>query len=195
MISAVILAAGESSRFGTPKLLFEVNNKTFLEHILTNSNVPEINEVILVLGYNSEKIIPELNTTNIKIVINHNYKDGQLSSFKTGIRKLNPDNKGILMILVDHPFVTKNTYKTIIQEFVRSSYSKIIIPAYNNRKGHPVIFPVSLKEDILSAPDNQGARYVIRNNSNSVKIVNVNDKFIHADLDYKADVKKWLAEK
>ncbi len=193
MISSIILGAGESSRFGTPKVLFKINNKSFLELILDKlKNIDEITERILILGYNYNEIEKQIpNKQKLKILINKNYSDGQLSSFKTGVTNINSKSKGILMILVDHPFVALETYSLLIKKFIESNYTNIIIPVYNGRKGHPVIFPAPLKNEILNAPLNEGARFIVHKYNNLVKLINVNDKYILADIDYKKDLDQW----
>ncbi len=191
MISAIILAAGESSRFGEPKVLYKINNKSFLELILENIlKIKDINEIILVLGYNFNEIVKKINKSkNIRIVENKNYKNGQLSSFQTGIKNIRRDNKGIFMILVDYPFVKYETYKKMIDTFKEKNYQNIVIPTYNNKKGHPVIFPFKLIKEILNAPLNEGARYVVNKYKNLIKLIETDDKYILKDIDYKKDLK------
>ena len=120
MISAIILGAGESSRFGELKQLYQIEGTSFLNLIISNlEKINEIKEIILVLGYKSEYIKDTIisEEANLKIVVNKEYERGQLSSFQTGIKESNDTTSGYLMVLCDHPFVLRQTYSLLIDEF------------------------------------------------------------------------------
>jgi len=195
MLSAIILAAGESKRFGSLKQIFKFENKTFLEKILENLlETPFIFEIIVALGFEFQKIIEntKVNSEKIKFIVNYNYQDGQISTLKEALKNCSDFSNGYLVTLVDHPFIKKETYRYLIEEFIEYNFQKIIIPIYEGRRGHPVIFPKLLKNELLNAPLNEGARYVIKKFENIVKLVKTLDKFILADIDRIEDLEKII---
>lgn len=193
MISGIILAGGESKRFGSLKQLYRIDDKSFLEMILTNlDSISLISEIIIGLGYKYKSILETINikSPKLKIAINPDYTRGQLSTLQECIKITSPYARGYMVTLVDHPFVRKQTYSKIINEFINYGMRDIIIPVYNNRRGHPVIFPASLKDEILNAPLDIGARYVIKKFDSIVRLINMIDEFILADIDRIDDLEK-----
>lgn len=195
MFSIIILAAGESKRFGELKQIYPIQNQTFLKKIL--DNIERLNtskEILIGVGYKKKKVISELKKIkyNGKIVHNDHFQDGPLSTLKACLQQTNKDSQGFLMILSDHPLVQYLTYKKIIDQFNQSQDEDIIIPQYKNRNGHPVLFPASFKEQILKAPLEQGARWVIQKNRNKVHYIQVRDPYILADIDNKEILKEYL---
>ncbi len=193
MITGIILAGGESKRFGSLKQIYKIEGKSFLEIILTNlDSISLISEIIIGLGYEHQTILESINieSPKLKIAINPDYTRGQLSTLQECIKIASPYAKGYLVTLVDHPFVRKQTYFRIINEFINYGMRDIIIPTYNNRRGHPVIFPASLKDEILNAPLDIGARYVIKKFDSLVRLINMIDEFILADIDRIDDLEK-----
>ncbi|MBU1077693.1 MAG: nucleotidyltransferase family protein [Spirochaetes bacterium] len=194
MISFIILAAGESSRFGELKQLHKIRGRSFLELILTNLSELQVKkEIIVGVGYEKKKIFTELKKSrlSVKIAVNENYKNGQLSTFKECLKISDAESEGYMMVLSDHPLIKYSTYEQLINTF-NDNKEKIIIPEYKKRKGHPIIFPKELKSNLLDAPLDQGARTVIKENPGKVQLVPVDDPFIHADIDDKEILKEYL---
>jgi molybdenum cofactor cytidylyltransferase len=189
--SVLILSAGESRRMGYfPKALLDCGNgERFLEKIINSicSLTPERSECFVVLGYHRERIISEINLDKCKTVINPVPEQGMLSSILAGLRAVNDScsknqNCGILMALVDHPLVRTETYQTILDE-AENNPGCIIIPICRGRKGHPVFFPQEIFEDLMNCPPDEGARWAIRKNSDRIRLIEVNDDGIYADID------------
>ena len=114
MFSAIILAAGESSRFGSPKQLFPVNHKPLILHAI--DAFKRVDETIVVLGANRELIAPII-PKNIKIAINEQYQAGQTSSIQCGLKKTSADSAGIFILPVDCALISAQTAETLIAQF------------------------------------------------------------------------------
>jgi len=183
VITAIILAAGDSSRMGSPKALLSLEDSTFLEVILTRIRKANYENVIVVLGHHYDLICNTITMTKeYDIIRNPNPEQGQLSSLKLTLSKIKQAAQGALIVLVDHPLVSDETYQ-IIYEKACEKPDSIIIPVHNNRKGHPVYFGKKFFKALNQAPISHGARYVVHNNESSVIEVPVADEGVIKDID------------
>ena len=155
MISCIVLAAGESKRFGSPKPLARVGAKTVLELIQEKLLLTEVSEVIVVLGYAAGAISPFIfKGPHIRTVINKDYTCGQTSSFKTGLSCVDPKAQGIMLWPADMPLIEADTINELIKIFPKKS-CQILVPTYQGRKGHPPIFSAQLKNELNSLKDDE----------------------------------------
>ncbi len=161
MLAAVILAAGESQRMGSPKPLLDYHGRPFLEHLIGVTRHPKISLTRVVLGANAEEIRDRLKLDPATVVVNPQWEKGQLSSIQAGLCSLPPGaTDGILLCLVDHPLITAS----LVGELVESYYSAeklIVLPTHKGKRGHPVIFSSRLYAELLAAPLETGARAVV----------------------------------
>lgn len=195
MLSGIILSAGESSRMpGRVKALLVLNGKTFIENIIENMSDIPLGELILVLGAHSDEIRDRVKGYKIKIVVNDNWKEGQIESLRTGIRNLSSKCEGFMFTLVDHPLVTLFTYKILVEIWVCDK-SRIVLPSYNMRKGHPAIFPGFLFDEILSRKLPGGAREILKENREIIRFVTVDDPGIVKDIDTIEDYNSLKAQR
>jgi molybdenum cofactor cytidylyltransferase len=160
MLAAVILSGGSSSRMGSPKALLPYQGRPFLEHLLQITTHPKIGVRRVVLGAHAEPIAKEVHLSAEEIVINDDWEKGQLSSIQTGIRSLPAGTDGMLLCLIDHPLVSKPLINELIEAFYKK-HAPIVLPVYEGRRGHPVIFAATLYQELLDAPLDTGARTVV----------------------------------
>jgi molybdenum cofactor cytidylyltransferase len=160
MLAAVILSGGASTRMGTPKALLPYRGETFLQHLLRVTDHTRIGARRVVLGADALAIQAALHLQPDEIVINQEWSKGQLSSIQAALKNLPPDTDGMLLCLIDHPFVSAKLIDELIGHFY-SSRKRIVLPIYNGRRGHPVIFASSLYDELLAAPLETGARAVV----------------------------------
>ncbi len=147
MVSCILLAAGESLRFGSPKPLARINSQTVIEFILSRLLKTKLAEIIVVLGAEAHTISPYVSKNErIKIIMNKEFACGQISSFKTGLTALAPTTRGIMLLPVDVPLITLKTIDLLIDEFLKNS-CLILIPTYKGKRGHPPIFSIQLREE------------------------------------------------
>jgi molybdenum cofactor cytidylyltransferase len=160
MLAAVILSGGASSRMGSPKALLAYQGRPFLEHLLAITVHPKISVRRVVLGAHAEPIAKNIALAADEIVINDDWEKGQLSSIQAAIRSLPAGTEGLLLCLIDHPLISGDLVNELIEQFY-GKREKIVLPLYQGRRGHPVIFPVALYEELLQAPLEKGARAVV----------------------------------
>jgi molybdenum cofactor cytidylyltransferase len=161
MLAAVILSGGSSSRMGSPKALLAYQGRPFLEHLVEVTVHPKIGVRRVVLGAHAEPIAKSIALAGDEIVINADWESGQLSSIQSAIRSLPDGTDGFLLCLIDHPLISSTLVNELIEVFYASSRAKIVLPVYEGRRGHPVIFPATLYQELLQAPADKGARAVV----------------------------------
>jgi len=160
MLAAVILSGGASRRMGSPKALVSYQGRPFLEHLLSVTNHPAIGVRRVVLGPDAEAIAKGIALAADEIVINHDWEKGQLSSIHAAMRSLPPNTEGMLLCPVDHPLVSASLVSSLIDAFL-ASRAPVVVPSYQGRRGHPVIFSAAVYDELLNAPMEQGARAVV----------------------------------
>jgi len=160
MLAAVILSGGASSRMGSPKALLPYQGRPFLEHLLEITIHPEISVRRVVLGAEAGSIAKAIPLKANEMIINSQWEKGQLSSIQAAVRKLPAGTEGMLLLLIDHPLISSALVGELIAQFYKSK-KPIVLPVYEGRRGHPVIFSASLYPELLRAPLETGARAVV----------------------------------
>jgi molybdenum cofactor cytidylyltransferase len=186
-LEGIILAAGESRRMGYPKPLLEIGGRTFIEQI-AETMLTVVSRLVIVLGAHRDRVraaIPR--DARIAVVDNPDYLRGQLSSLKVGINAIQPDSIGALVQLGDHPLVRVETFRSIVDYYGRTD-KPIMIARHEGRRGHPVVFGRAVFSELLSAPEEEGARYVVNADTSRVEYADLDDPGINLDLDTPADL-------
>ncbi len=197
-VAGIILAAGSSSRMGSTKQLLPFKGKTILDHVIDNALNSALSEIILVLGYCSDQIIQSLDLhrdfSEIKIIINRKYKDGQSSSLKKGLEKISANCDGTMFLLGDQPLVTDTIINKLLNVF-ESSDLPIVVPYCNEKRGNPVIIAKALFPRLKSLSTDAGARVFFEELEHEILKVPVDDRAILEDIDTKNDYEKLTSEK
>jgi len=169
-IGAVILAAGESSRFGQPKQLLSFRGKTLVRTVIDAAREAGCSPVVVVIGSNSEKVQHELAHADVVNVQNKNWQRGIGSSIRIGVQALinqMPDVEAILLLVCDQPAVNGQFIERLIA--TREATKKNIVAAsYANTVGVPAIFDRSLFKELLALGDEGGAKSIILQNPERV---------------------------
>jgi len=184
MIVAVILSAGESSRMGRPKALLPIAGQTFIERIVAALKQSRIGKVLVILGHNAEEMKRRIEHLPVEILVNPDYQRGQLSSLQVALRRLQPDPDcdGMLVHLVDHPYIEASLIDEMIRRFYQSKKS-IVVPRCGAKRGHPVIFSRALFAELLAAPLAEGAKAVVNAHRDETLEVDTDQAGILVDID------------
>ena len=177
MISAILLAAGESKRMkGENKLIKKIYKEPLIKHSVKNILDSSIDELIIIIGHQSSKIMEIIDKNKkIKFAYNNNYKNGMASSIKVGLKTLSNKTEAFFICLADMPEVKKEVYDKLIKQLKNN---KIIVPTYKNKQGNPVLFSISQKEKIMTIEGDVGAKQILEKNKESVFNFEVNNQSI-----------------
>jgi molybdenum cofactor cytidylyltransferase len=190
VIAAVVLAAGASSRMGSPKALLEYRGQTFLNRLIRVYGAV-CEPVIVVLGYHSDQL--RAATSAAKFVVNPDPDRGQLSSLQTGLAEVPKDVEGFLFTPVDSPAVDESTVSQLIARFrARKPETMFVIPRYQSKRGHPVLATPQILEEFLALPLTAQAKDIVHKYVPQTEYVDVDDPGILADIDDRAAYTKLL---
>ncbi len=182
LISVIILAAGESKRMGKPKQLMPLGRTSILAQTIDNYLNSEVNEVIVVLGHRAEEAKRLIAARLVKLAINPNYQQGMSTSIIAGLNMVDSRARAVVIALGDQPFIDSQTLNRLIDEFYNHDKG-IVIPVYRGRRGHPVIFAIRYKGELLGLKGNIGGRQIISDHPEDVLEVAVNCEGIYIDID------------
>jgi molybdenum cofactor cytidylyltransferase len=156
-VAGIVLAAGGSSRFGSPKQLLPWRGKTVLNSVVSTAFDTRLAPVIVVLGANADQIEPALPKECV-VVRNDAWPEGQSSSIRIGLAQLSEEIDGVLILLGDQPQVNPHFCSSIIQKGLECG--KITIPYVNDRRTNPVFFPKHALKRLGQVTGDQGGRAI-----------------------------------
>jgi molybdenum cofactor cytidylyltransferase len=191
MLAAVILGAGESRRMGSPKALVPFHGISFAQHLVDVTRHARVGVTRIVLGAGADEIAAKLGVDPAMIVFNQDWEKGQLSSIHAGIRSLPEATEGMILCPVDHPLVSANLVSQLIKQFDESG-KLIALPAFHGQRGHPVIFRVSLYNELLAASADIGARQVVWAHAQEIVEVPTEEEGVVLNLNDPEGLKKAM---
>ena len=191
MISAILLAAGQSKRMGELKQLMPFGQSTIVEQAVDNLLGSAVNEVIVVVGYKAEDVIKTIAAKPIKLAINPDYEQGMSTSIIAGLNLVHGRVQGVMLVLGDQPLVNSQTINSLIEEFYNHEKG-IAVPTYQGKRGHPIIFAIKYKEQLLKLKGDMGGRQIIKDHPDDILEVAVNSESIVADFDTTDDYQAYV---
>jgi molybdenum cofactor cytidylyltransferase len=190
MISAIILAAGQSKRMGQPKMLLSWGKSTVIEHVISTFLNAGIEDVIVVTGGAREQVEGTLSQYPVRMIHNTNYAAGEmLSSIQWALKAMLAEAQAALIGLGDQPQVQEKSIRLICDQY-RDSQSTLIVPSFQMRRGHPWLVARPLWSEILALKPPESPRDFLTRHANEIHYVNVNTQSVLADLDTPEDYEK-----
>lgn len=182
MISAIVVAAGKSSRMGDiDKLRLRFENSTILGTVLQRLSGSQVDEIILVHS-NEASIKGVVQSSKLKVVENISPQDGLTSSIQTGVKAANPGH-AFLVCLADMPLITSDEYNLLIKSYLGYSEKVIIQPFNGVKPGNPVLFSNHFRTDILNLLETTGCKPVVFANKQFIKRLETTSKSFYTDID------------
>ncbi len=188
MMTAVVLAAGKSERMGTPKALMKFGDRTCLQLVLDTIFDSYLNHALVVLGSEGQSVFDEAHLAdypNVDAIIHEGWEDGQTSSVKAAIAELKKRSDSFLLFPVDFPLVTPSTIRAMVDlHLKRHQGTGVIVPSYQNRRGHPVLVETDVfRRPILELSNDRPLTDVLFADPNKVEYVVVDSDEVVRDMD------------
>ncbi|MFQ5754123.1 MAG: NTP transferase domain-containing protein [bacterium] len=188
-VSAILLAAGMSKRMHLGnKLLLNIKGKSVLRWCVENVLKSAASEIVVVAGKDFPEIKSELNELEVSILRNKNYFLGMSTSIMTGIKALNVNSEGALILLADQPLLSTNTINRFLETFQKRG-KKIIAAHFKQFIGNPVLFHRSLFPDLLKLKGDVGARSILKHYPEQIATIEI-PEVESFDIDTPVDFEK-----
>ena len=193
--AALILAAGLSTRMGQFKPLLSLGRETVIERVIKNFIAAGIQQVMVVVGYRSEDLIPILKQHDVQWAFNTNYRKEMFSSIQVGVDHLNTGIRGFFLLPVDIPFVRLQTVTTLRHAFDPNKMD-ILRPSYQGKRGHPPLISASMIPHIQTFKEPGGIKSLIFQKKLQTRDLECDDPGILMDLnsinDYENARQNWI---
>ena len=190
MISAIILAAGESRRMGVQnKLLLQIDSEVLIRKFVKSVSNSLVDAVLVVVGFEAEKIKAVLHDQSVKFVENPSYEEGMTTSIQSGVKASSNESTGLMICLADMPFAETSDLNLLIQAFndyQSTESSLIIVPVFQGKRGNPVLFSEEFRDKILTHKG-EGCREIVRQFPHYVKEVSMENDNLLRDIDTPED--------
>ena len=191
-VSAVLTAAGESTRMGRPKPLLPWRGVILVEYQVASLTAAGASEVIVVLGHRHGEVAPHVEGPGVRCVVNLDYRDGRSTSIRVGIAATAPDAEAIVLLGVDQPRPPEIVAATLASHL--DSGALITSPRRNGRGGHPIVFSPALRGELNAiTEEQQGIRQVFRAHRDEVNEIEIDAPAIHLDLNTAEDYERARA--
>lgn len=184
-VTGVVLAAGSSTRMGTPKALLDAGGATFAARLVDTLARGGCASVVVVAGSGTGPVAEEVARTPARLVVNPDGRGGQLGSLRAALAELGTAGDppaAIVFTPVDNPAVAPATVGALIGAW-RRAHAAIVAPEYRGKRGHPVLVDMTIASEFLEGDLPEGARTVVRRDPARVLEVPVDDPAILDDLD------------
>ncbi len=194
MISAVVLAAGLSTRMGRPKLLLPYGEHTVVEQVVSVLLASPADEVLVVTGHARAAVERALTGWPALAVFNPDYAAGEmLSSVQVGLKAAAPASRAALLAVGDMPAIEAGVVAQLVAAYIGSSSDDYVyIPSYQMRAGHPVLVPRSYWPAIVALPRGASLRSVWQAESSRIHWVTVDTPSVLRDMDTPEDYEREL---
>jgi molybdenum cofactor cytidylyltransferase len=189
-VSAVVLAAGNSTRMGSVKQLLRLGENTLLETVLDNIRASQVGEMVVVLGGSAQLIQQQINLDDARVVINEEYQQGMGTSLRAGVSGVDSSSEAALIVLADQPFVRPDTIDHLLDCYQAQSHP-VVIPVYKGYRGNPALLDRSLFPEVMTLSGDMGFRAILGRHTNEILKVPVDDVGVLIDVDTKADLQRF----
>ncbi|MEZ4829879.1 MAG: nucleotidyltransferase family protein [Bacteroidia bacterium] len=194
MISCIVLAAGLSRRMGEEnKLLLPFRGQALISRILGEVVDAGVGEVIAVTGFEPQKVRAAAQNSQVRWVHNQDYINGMTTSIQAGVAASSTETEGFMICLGDQPLITASEYRDIATMFSEQKKNReryIQVPVFEGKRGNPVIFSSTFREEILAHSEMEGCREIILSNQPFVHYFTFPNSHIISDIDTPDDYKR-----
>jgi molybdenum cofactor cytidylyltransferase len=181
-VTAIVMAAGRSTRMGSNKLLERFEGKPLVRHVVEAALASPLDAVLVVTGHQSAEIRLALADLNVSFVDNPDFANGMSTSLKAGIAAVAPGSAGALVLLGDMPCVTSGVIEQLIEAFASAPETQAVVPVAGGKRGNPVLISRDMFGRIAALSGDTGARALLGEDTSVVEL-QVNDAAVLNDID------------
>lgn len=192
-VGAIVLAAGQSSRMGRPKVLLPWSDgQTMIEHIVRQLLLAKVDEIVVVTGFYADEVRSLMEPMGIRTVYNRAHKTGEmLSSLQTGLRALPEHIAAALIVLGDQPHLQPKVIGKVLKAYCEGA-GHIVAPSYQMRRGHPILIGRRYWKELLALEKGGVPRDVINAHEDEIAYVNVDSDSVLQDVDTPSEYREAL---
>ncbi len=195
LISLIVLAAGKSSRFGSNKLLSETDGEAMIQRVVRTSLASRAGEIVVVVGFEEDKIRHALQSYECRIVSNPEFEKGQTSSVIAGVNSVKKHTNAAMILPGDVAFIKAEQIDKVIDEY-NFAPSSIVVASYRGRMGHPILFDHALFDEMLKITEEKaGLKEVVNRHRSEIRRVEVESREVLLDVDLPNDLRSLEKEK
>ncbi|MCQ8119837.1 nucleotidyltransferase family protein [Methylomonas rosea] len=191
-VYAVILAAGASSRMGSPKQLLIWQDRPLLTHALANAQAVLAERIVLVLGANAEAIKTAIDLNGVSVALNPDWADGMAGSIRTGIEALPATAGAVLLMLCDQPLINAAHLQNLLRAW-QIAPERIVVSQYAESFGVPAVFPAAFFAQLVGLTGDRGAKPLLLRFEEA--LVKVPLQEAELDIDTQGDYQRLHAHK
>lgn len=192
-VAAILLAAGRSRRMGAFKPLLPFGTTTVIDHCITTLRQAGIDSIVVVLGHRADDVRRQLKDTEVIFALNPDPESEMGASIACGIPPLPETAKATLIALIDHPAVSADVIGLLIEEW-KSKGTRLVIPEFAGRGGHPVLVDLGFREELLRLGAAGGLRAFFEEHLDEVCRLPVASPFVARDMDTWEDYRQLHQE-
>jgi molybdenum cofactor cytidylyltransferase len=186
LVTAVVLAAGASTRMGDQKLLLPVHGVPMIRLVVEAATHSGVAETVAVVGADAEAVRSELGVGSFRVVENDRFASGMSTSLQAGLAAARPDCDAVVFVLGDQPFVSAGLIDILVARF-REKGLPIVRPVVQGRQAHPVLMAAEMFPEILALEGDVGAREIVARHPEKVDLVEFGDPRPVGDIDTPED--------
>ncbi len=183
--TAILLAAGFSSRMGAFKPLLQIGDKSAIEHVIDTLKESNVKNIICVTGYQRDQIQPILVKNQVEEAYNDDYGTGMFSSIQTGVSRiasLGNAVKGFYLVLVDCPLIPPEVFH-LMEANMKEYGESFLVPCYRGKKGHPLYIPAGFVDEILNYHGDGGLKAITNRHDDQMVRLEVGIEGVVLDMD------------
>lgn len=184
-VAGIVLAAGSSSRFGQNKLLLELDGESLVRRAVRATGQAGVDQVVVVLGHQAERVEAELAGLNCVTVVNHDYAQGVGTSLRLGVARVDPTIDAAVVVLADMPFVTRAMIGDVVAAY-RTTRAPLVVSRYGHIDAPPTLYARSLMNEVGAIEDDQGGKQVVVRHRDHAEVLAWPEQAL-ADIDVRED--------
>lgn len=190
-ITAIVLAAGYSSRMGDFKPLLQLGHYRAIEHAVRCFQQAGVSDIRVVAGFRAGEVAEAVKPLGVRVVVNRDFAHGMYTSVQAGVRTLEPGVRAFFMLPVDVPLVTPDTIEKILDCAMPDRHG-IVYPVFDGQRGHPPLITTRYKDEILRDGGREGLRGLLARHEQEAYDVEVKDDTVLLDMDTQEDYRRLL---